>query len=224
MFIEFEVNRDRLPQISDSIPTVLLGGGALVLSSELEGNLNIGDYTCVNRSSLSQGVGTGTFSYIADANVGRYSMIGSRVSIGGFEHPKNWLSVAAFQWGQSIDHWDISEKSTIAIRKHIKPNTSITSIGPDSWIGNNATVLSGRSVGIGAIVGAGSVVTKDVENFPIVVGNPSRKIGYRFDERTRNFLTKSKWWELDFDQLSVIDFSNISNAIRQLIELGRGSD
>jgi acetyltransferase-like isoleucine patch superfamily enzyme len=53
-------------------------------------------------------------------------------------------------------------------------------IGPDVWIGYGAIILSGVRIGRGAVVGAGSVVTKDVNSYTIVAGNPARKIGTRF--------------------------------------------
>jgi virginiamycin A acetyltransferase len=58
-------------------------------------------------------------------------------------------------------------------------------IGSDVWIGYGAIVLTGVSVGRGAIVAAGSVVTRDVPDYAIVAGNPAREVGQRFDEAER---------------------------------------
>ncbi|MCP2047858.1 UNVERIFIED_ORG: acetyltransferase-like isoleucine patch superfamily enzyme [Paenarthrobacter nicotinovorans] len=55
-------------------------------------------------------------------------------------------------------------------------------IGNDVWIGASAIILGGVTIGEGAIIGAGSVVTKDVEPYSIVVGNPARKVGERFSD------------------------------------------
>jgi acetyltransferase-like isoleucine patch superfamily enzyme len=219
MLIYSEINTDAIPKASQFIETVLLGRGAKIINSKLEGNLNIGDYTCINRSSLLQGVGTGAFSYIADSLVGPFSMIGSRVSIGGFNHPKNWLSTAAFQWGQSMELWDVPEHIKIHLRANTKPTSPETVIKPDSWIGDNAVVLSGRQIGIGSIIGAGSVVTTDIEDYAIAVGNPARVIDFRFSPQIREFLVKSKWWCLPFEQISQLTFSNVNKAIEQLSEI-----
>lgn len=56
-------------------------------------------------------------------------------------------------------------------------------------------IKAGVKVGVGAVVGMGAIVTKDVEAYSIVAGNPARHIRYRFDEVTRADLLHSEWWE-----------------------------
>jgi len=56
-------------------------------------------------------------------------------------------------------------------------------IGDDVWIGTRVIILPARKVGNGAIIGAGSIVTKDVENYAIVGGNPAKVLGYRTDKK-----------------------------------------
>ena len=76
-------------------------------------------------------------------------------------------------------------------------------IGHDVWIGANAIILPGVSrIGNGAVIGAGSVVTKDVGPYEIVAGNPARAIRMRFDERQIAALESSRWWELDRHELA----------------------
>jgi len=53
------------------------------------------------------------------------------------------------------------------------------SIGNDVWIGANCTILGGVSIGSGAVIGAGSIVTKDIPDYAIAIGNPARVIKYR---------------------------------------------
>ena len=68
-------------------------------------------------------------------------------------------------------------------------------IGHDVWIGVNAIITSNcKKIGNGAVIGAGAVVTKDVEPYAIVAGSPARVIGYRFTEYERNLLEESKWF------------------------------
>ena len=71
-------------------------------------------------------------------------------------------------------------------------------IGHDAWIGAHAVILPGcQRIGIGAIVGAGAVVTRDVEPYTIVAGNPA-KHGYRRQRQLKiGRVLQSRWWEND---------------------------
>ena len=69
-------------------------------------------------------------------------------------------------------------------------------IGNDVWIGANAMILGGITIGDGAIIGAGAVVTKDIPPYAIVGGIPARIIRYRFPNDVINALLSSQWWNL----------------------------
>lgn len=71
----------------------------------------------------------------------------------------------------------------------------------DVWIGNGATIMGGVTIHNGAIVGAESVVTKDVPAYAIAAGNPARVIGYRFDEEQRRALQGIGWWNWPIETL-----------------------
>ena len=75
------------------------------------------------------------------------------------------------------------------------------SIGNGCWIGDRVTVLSGVSIGDGAVVGAGSVVTKDVPDFAIFAGNPARLIKMRFERSVVDMLVDLKWWDWSEDKI-----------------------
>lgn len=74
-------------------------------------------------------------------------------------------------------------------------------IGNDVWIGGNVSILPGVTIGDGAILAAGSVVTKDVESYSIVGGIPGEIIKYRFNEKIRNTLLDIKWWNWSVDKI-----------------------
>lgn len=93
-------------------------------------------------------------------------------------------------------------------------------IGNDVWIGQGAMLIQGVTIGDGAIIAAGGVVTKDVPPYAIVGGVPARIIGWRFEEQEREYLMNLKWWEKDVDWIAEHAgmFSNI-NIMRDLCQV-----
>ena len=84
-------------------------------------------------------------------------------------------------------------------------------IGHDVWIGRSAIVLAGVTVGDGSVIGAGSVVTKDVPPYAIVAGNPARLIRYRFDENVIQKLKEINWW--NFSEARLKTFGGVFNDV-----------
>lgn len=74
-------------------------------------------------------------------------------------------------------------------------------VGNDVWIGARAIVLSGVSIGDGAVVGAGSIVTEDVEPYAVVAGVPATRVKWRFPEEIREELLDLAWWDLSEETL-----------------------
>ena len=77
-----------------------------------------------------------------------------------------------------------------------------TVIGNDVWIGQNATIMPGVHIGDGAIIGANSLVSKDVEPYTIVAGNPIRIIRKRFDDELIDLLERFKWWDKSIEEIN----------------------
>jgi virginiamycin A acetyltransferase len=75
-------------------------------------------------------------------------------------------------------------------------------IGNDVWVGYKATIMSGVTIGDGAIIAAHSVVTKDVEPYAIVGGNPAKLIKKRFSEERIQQLLEMAWWNWDIEKIS----------------------
>lgn len=93
-------------------------------------------------------------------------------------------------------------------------------IGSDVWIGYEAVILSGVTIGDGAVVGARAVVTKDVPPYTVVGGVPARPIKKRFDEQTIDRLLKLRWWDLGREKIKecipFIQSGNVDALIKQL--------
>jgi virginiamycin A acetyltransferase len=82
------------------------------------------------------------------------------------------------------------------------PSKGDTWVGNDVWIGQNATILPGLRIGDGAIIAANSTVTRDVEPYAIVGGNPAKLIRMRFSEAEIEELLELRWWDWDIDKIS----------------------
>ena len=89
-----------------------------------------------------------------------------------------------------------------------------TLIGNDVWIGNSVTFMPGVKIGDGAVIGTNSVVTKDIEPYSVVAGNPAKLIRKRFDDDTIEFLLKLKWWDWPIEKIGA-NVLHIMNADRE---------
>lgn len=86
----------------------------------------------------------------------------------------------------------------------MRGNRGDTVVGNDVWIGQDATILPGIHIGDGAIIGANSVVTKDVPPYSVVAGNPAVIKKYRFDDETIKLLLELKWWDKPIEEIKRI--------------------
>ncbi len=97
--------------------------------------------------------------------------------------------------------------------KKTKPDFSII-IGSDVWIGDSVIILPNVTIGHGAVIGAGSIVTKNIEPFTVVAGNPAKEIKKRFNENIIDELLKSEWWNWDLSEIKENEeffFKNLNN-------------
>ena len=152
-----------------------------------------------------------------NSKIGAFCCISWNVCIGPPSHPQDRLTIHTFTYRQKRDDYDIFlEKNKLyAFNEGIQP----VLIGNDVWIGCNVVIKGNITVGDGAIIGAGSVVTKDVPPYAIVGGVPAKIIRYRFDEETISELLKLKWWELDDDIIKELPFNDIKASIKKLKEI-----
>lgn len=117
--------------------------------------------------------------------VGRYVSMAEGVRHAHRNHPIERLSMHPFFYNAKLGY--VSEDNI--------PSSTLE-IGHDAWIGADAFITSRcRRIGIGAVVAACSVVTRDVDDFAIVGGNPARLIRYRFEPGTIERILASRWWE-----------------------------
>lgn len=187
-----------------------------IRNTHSEGYCKISKGTQVVNSRLGKYFNIGLYSFMQRCTCKRYVTIGSRVSVGAFSHPTNWLSTLEFQYRDS----KLFYGETIGNDQHCDVSSyfKTTTIENDVWIGDNAVIQSGVKIGSGAIIANSAVVIKDIEPYCIVAGNPGKIIKRRFKEETIDQLLQLKWWELGISELEGIKFDNIEMAIRQLRE------
>jgi len=139
-------------------------------------NSNIGSYSYVQESSV-----------LNNCEVGRFCSIAPNVVVAPGKHNPNFTSTSALFF---TNH----PKLPITFKSADYSANEKVIIGNDVWVGLNAVILDGVNVGDGAIIAAGSVVTKDVEPYSIVGGVPAKFIRYRFSKEDIDFLLANKWW------------------------------
>ena len=167
------------------------------------GNIEIGDYTYyddpdgpekfVEKSVLHH------YPFIGDRLViGKFCAIaeGARFIMNGANHAMSGFSTYPFNifghgWEEGFD-----------VATWQKENRGDTVIGNDVWIGMEAVIMPGVTIGHGAIVAAKSVVTHDVQAYAIVAGNPAKVVKVRFDQATVARLVKTAWWDWPADKIS----------------------
>ena len=138
--------------------------------------------------------------------VGRFSSIagGFTVSMGLNHLYKNVVTTYPFDDGGIGNEFTSYGKNYLRDeipRSRRLDNHYQTIIGNDVWIGRCATVMGGVKIGSGAIIGANSVVAKDIPPYAIAVGNPAQVVKYRFNEEQIKKFMAIKWWNWDIDKV-----------------------
>ncbi|MGZ4928957.1 MAG: CatB-related O-acetyltransferase [Halobacteriota archaeon] len=141
-------------------------------------HIHIGDYTYgfpnIELSTGRYHVHIGKFCSIA---------YGANILV-DVDHPTKW--VTTYPLGHYID--------SIARKESFLESKGDIHIGNDVWIGVNSVILSGITVGDGAVIGAGAIVTKHVSDYEIVGGNPAKSIKFRFEPPQIKALKQIEWW------------------------------
>lgn len=164
-------------------------------------NIIVGDYTYVDDPELARDFEKNVlyhFDFIGDKLViGKFCAIANKVTfiMNGANHPLNGVSTYPFYiFGNG---WE-----SAAPKPGELPYKGDTHIGNDVWIGYDATIMPGVTVGNGAIIASKSVVTKDVPAYAVVAGNPARILKMRFDDETIARLESLSWWDWPIESIT----------------------
>lgn len=163
-------------------------------------NIKVGDYTYYDDFEDVHNFEKNVkyhFDFIGDQLViGKFCMIASGVTfiMNGANHLTDAISTYPFAiFGNGWEH---------AMQGKEYPSKGNTVIGNDVWIGYNATIMPGVQIGDGAIIASNSTVTKDVEPYAIVGGNPAKEIKKRFSDEDIEKLLKLKWWDWEMEKIT----------------------
>jgi len=148
--------------------------------------------------------------------IGSYCSIGSGASFimaGNQGHRYDWISSFPFFY---MPEFEVFRESQNGFQ-----NAGDTIIGNDVWIGSEAMIMPGINIGDGAVIGSRALVTKNVEPYSIVGGNPAKLIKKRFEEDEIKKLLEMKWWEWNEKWLSEAIPILCSNNVDLLYEFFR---
>lgn len=185
------------PQVQ--IENAIFGEYCIAFQNVRIANCIIGSHTYVQK-------GTSIFN----ATIGNFCSIAPNVSIGPGKHKMDGISL----------HPSFYLKNTPLVKTFVSEDlftpSAATKIGNDVWIGERVIVLDGVTIGDGAIIAAGSVVTKDVPAFAIVGGTPAKLIRMRFPEETIRVVQNSMWWLKTNDEL--IKMRHLFSDVEQFVK------
>lgn len=187
--------------------TVLRGRNFLGKGSVLtNADLGFGSYISVNGD-------------LSNARVGKYCSIGPNLcSIGGNHPVKEFASIhPAFYAKENGAGFSYVSENLFDEDKFVDKSLGyFYEVGNDVWIGANVSICQGIHIGDGAVIGANSLVNKDVEPYAIYVGVPAKKIGQRFSDEEIEKLLKLKWWEKDEKWIreNATKFKNVGELLK----------
>lgn len=163
--------------------------------------IEVGDYTYLHEPEGPENFEKNNvlyhFDFVGDRLViGKYCSLarGIRFIMNGANHPMGgYTAYPFFIFGRG---WEQEEP----LKRQTKGNTVV---GNDVWIGYESVIMPGVRIGDGAIVAARSVVTRDVEPYTVVAGNPARPIRKRFDDEVIERLLQIRWWDWPPEKVTI---------------------
>jgi phosphonate metabolism protein (transferase hexapeptide repeat family) len=170
---------------------------AQVAASTFEPWTEIGEGARIVNSTFQAYAYCDRFADIANTTVGRFSNIAAMTRIGPTDHPFTHAAQHHFLYRSSY-YWPDAEDDPAFFAARAARRTTL---GPDCWIGHGAIIKPEVTIGAGAIVAAGAVVTRDVAPFLIVAGCPATPLRPRFSPGVIDRLLALAWWDWEHSRL-----------------------
>ena len=157
----------------------------------------VGQGTRVMNSHFRDDAYCDRYADIANCTVGKFANIAAMTRIGPTDHPLTSAALHHFTYRSSY-YWDDAEDDAAFFAHRASRRTDL---GADCWIGHGAIIKPDVTVGIGAVVASGAVVTRDVAPFLIVAGVPAKPVRERFSHAVIERLLALAWWDWPHDRL-----------------------
>lgn len=162
----------------------------------------------------------GNYCELPQTLIGKFCSIAGHVTLAAGNHPMNYLSTSPYTYDAINGSFTNMKLYTSEFYYTDSSCVYLCEIGNDVWIGTGAMLVCGSHalhIGNGAVIAAGSVVTKDVPPYAIVAGNPAKVIRYRFSNEIIEKLDKEKWWDRDREWIEnhVDHFNNVENVFNK---------
>ena len=164
---------------------------------------NFGAYVEIGQGSRIAHSTIGDYSYcdrfadIANTTLGKFANIAAFVRIGATDHPMEKASLHHFHYRSASYFDDAADDAAWFAHRH----TRRTMIGHDTWIGHGAQVRPEVTIGHGAVIAGGAIVTKDVAPYMIVAGIPAVPLRARFSDAVAERMLALAWWDWPHDRL-----------------------
>ena len=177
---------------------------------------HIGPNCKVFSTKMGYGSGISRDSIIDSVWIGKYTTLGPDGKVITGQHPTSKIASThpAFYSKRGQMGFTYVDETIFKETRLAKENYKVV-IGNDVWIGSYTRILEGVTIGDGAVIAAGAVVTKDVEPYAVVGGIPAKMIKYRFEEEIIRKLLNLKWWEKDQEWIKnhAKDFDDVEKLL-----------
>lgn len=172
----------------------IIGDSAIITDSQIQRSCSINRHNHILKSTIGKFTYTAERTKVLNADIGNFCSIAWQVSVGGGKHNYEGLTTHPLWRFKMLDQGNLDHNSNIQLKDRYKTITRCH-VGHDVWIAPNVIIVTDIKIGNGAVIGAGAVVTKDVEPYSIVAGVPAKKIKMRFDDKIIEALEEIKWWD-----------------------------
>lgn len=195
-------------------PQTMFDAGCVVGDDcRFDEGVHVAPRTVMETCQVGRFTSVGSDSSYVNCRIGSFCSFGPQVLAGLGRHPTDYVSTSAAFYSPNNNGCRIS-----FVDKSLFEESLPIVIGSDVWLGARTIIIDGVTIGHGAIIGAGAVVTKDVAPYAIVGGVPAKIIRKRFDDETIAQLLESRWWEQPIEWITqyAADFMDVERFLNRI--------